>query len=308
MTRKIIDTDVVVYKRTGSFDEKVHEAILKASSRSPHTRAAYLSDYKLWQAFCSERGVSPKDPAELAVTAWLESMKKQKLAPKTRNRRIAALCTIYRRLKRAGAVDQNPFSIEEGPEREAARALEPTPIVAPELVKKILATCNDTVLGKRDAALIRILWATGARRASVIDMTFERLRIGRDTHEALLLGKGGKDVRVLIRGQAARALDQWIAELREAKLATGPLWRTKRGPMTARALGHMLSRRAKAAGISDKISPHQFRVAFLTLNPAGIEAKQSAAGHADPSTTMLYDRASWRGKEAFEQMPEIEDA
>jgi hypothetical protein len=45
----------------------------------------------------------------------------------------------------------------------------------------------------------------------------------------------------------------------------------------------------------------------LTYNPAGLEAKQEAAGHSDPATTRLYDRASWRGREAFEQMPEVED-
>ncbi len=307
MKGRKVNAGVVLYERTGSFDQKVHEAILGATTRSPHTRSAYLSDWKQWLAFCHQRGVPPAEPVELAVTAWIEEMKQAKLAPKTRVRRISSLCTIYRRLKRAKVVDVNPFSLEEGPQREPARALEPTPIAPPELVKKLLLTCDDSILGKRDRALIRILWGTGARRASIVDMTFERLQAGRDRYEALLLGKGGKDVRVLIRGASSKALTEWIAVLREAKLSTGPLWRTKRGPMTARALGHMLTRRAKRAGIDRKISPHQFRVAFLTINPAGIEAKQSAAGHADPSTTMLYDRASWRGEEAFEAMPEIED-
>lgn len=50
------------------------------------------------------------------------------------------------------------------------------------------------------------------------------------------------------------------------------------------------------------------RVAFLTYNRAGLEAKQEAAGHADPATTRLYDRTAWRGRQAFEQMPEIEEA
>ena len=307
-TRKVIDTDVVLFKRTGSFDEKAHEAILGITTRSPHTRLAYLTDFKQWAAFCADRGVDRKDPTELAVTAWLEVMKKAKLAPKTRSRKISSLCAIYRRLKRGKVVVENPFSVEEGPVREPARALEPTPIVSPENVRKILATCDETTLGIRDKALIRILWGTGARGASVIDMTFERLRSMRGEYEALLVGKGGKDVRVLIRGKGAQALEAWIAVLREAKLATGPLWRTKRGPMTKRALGHMIARRAKKAQLANAISPHQFRVAFLTINPAGIEAKQSAAGHADPATTMIYDRANWRGKEAFESMPEVEDA
>jgi len=40
---------------------------------------------------------------------------------------------------------------------------------------------------------------------------------------------------------------------------------------------------------------------------ARIEAKQDAAGHADPATTRLYDREAWRGREAFEKMPDPEE-
>lgn len=321
MTRREQPGAVELYQETGSFDQSAQAATI-AVARSPNTLRAYASDLRHWKAFCTTRGFDyrgpdPKhDPSraelealEVAVSAWVAQMRKDGLAPKTRARRIASLCSIYRRLKRKGVVAINPFSLEEGPEREIALALEPTPVSTPEDVKKLLATCDESTLGIRDTAIIRILWGTGARRASLVAMTFERLRADRGGGDyiARLIAKGNKEVPVLIRGHAATALTRWVTLLREAKLSSGPIWRTKRGPMSERAVGHMLQRRAKRAGVTGSISPHTFRVAFLTYNPAGLEAKQEAAGHADPATTRLYDRASWRGREAFEVMPEIED-
>ncbi len=275
-----------------------------------NTRDAYLKDFfKHWIPFCREYDVDPQRPEAKkgSVVAWIEWMKKRGDAPKSRARRMSALSSIYRQLRREDIVDRNPFSVDEGPKRGRALPLEPTPIASPDVIRKLLATCDGSILGIRDVAILRVLWATGIRRASVVSMTFERLRRGRDEYIATVTGKGDKELRVLIRGKAAQAFAKWLEVLKGAKLSSGPIWRTKRGPMTERALGHMLARRAKLAGVTDPISPHTFRVAFLTYNPADIAAKQSAAGHADPATTMLYDRASWRGREAFEQMPEIEE-
>lgn len=299
---------LTLYTPGGSFHDAAHRACF-ALTRSPNTKLAYWNDVRHWLAFCEILDIDPKDPHEDAAALWIESMTREGAAPKTRARRIAGLCSVYRRLaagRRERIAAWNPFSAEQGLVREKALAVEPTPVAPPEAIGKILATCDDSELGKRDAALIRILWATGARRASVVGMTFERLQQDRGAYIAQLVGKGQKDVRVLIRGKAASALTAWLKVLRDAQLTKGEIWRGKRSVMTARQLDRMLRRRAQIAKI-EPVSPHMFRVAFLTYNPAGLEAKQDAAGHADPATTRLYDRASWRGREAFEAMSELED-
>lgn len=64
-------------------------------------------------------------------------------------------------------------------------------------------------------------------------------------------------------------------------------------PMTAGDMGRMIKRRMKAAGLSDRLSPHSFRVATITdLLSQGVplEDVQHLVGHADPRTTKLYDR------------------
>jgi site-specific recombinase XerD len=282
------------------FDRAVMLALVEISPVDA-TRREYRRDFTLWQTFCSEVGVDQTAPQDGAVAAWVEWMKRKGHASKSRARRMSALSSIYRELRRKRIVAGNPFSVDEGPKREKVSVVEPTQIATPDVVRALLAACDETPLGLRDAAIVRVLWSTGMRRVSLLSMTLERLQKDHAGYVATVTKKGGDAQRVLICGKAKTALDRWLAVLKEG-FQTGPVWRTKAGkPMTLRELNRALERRTKG------VSPHMLRVAFLTYNPAGLEAKQEAAGHSDPATTRLYDRASWRGREAFEQMPEVED-
>jgi len=289
-----------------SFEAAVAGA-LAAISPSDATRSAYRRDFDLWSEFCGERGVDRIAPLEDAPAAFIEWMKLKGDAPKTRARRMSSLSSIYKELHRRKAVEGgNPFSVDEGPKRERVSVVEPTPIATPDVVRKVLATCDGSLLGVRDSAIIRILWSTGMRRVSLLSMTRERLSPDRDGHIATVVKKGGETQQVLIRGKARAALDRWLDMLTSSGFRTGSIWRDEEAvPITERELNRALEARAERVGVY--LTPHMLRVSFLTYNPADLEAKQSAAGHADPTTTQLYDRTAWRGREAFTAMPEIED-
>lgn len=298
----------------------VAQAACFALSSSNSTRKAYWSDARHWVKFCHLHGVDLWEPHAVAVTAWLVEMQTNKLAPKTQNRRMAALSSIYDRIRRDYRTERpnmvNPFDKDHGPRRGKAPALEPTPLAQPEDVNAMLASCVGDPAGVRDAALLRTMWSTGVRCASMVSMTHER--IAKDStyvqgdgpgYLATVSAKGGKEVRILIAGLAGTALEAWLADLKAAHFDTGPIWRKADGtPMNEKAIWKALKQRAAKAGVTRSVSPHMFRVSFLTYNPASIQAKQSAAGHADPKTTASYDRhESWKGREAFEQMPDPED-
>jgi integrase/recombinase XerD len=305
-----------------SFDAFVRLAIRQVT-RNKHTVDAYSRDAARWIAFCRGRGVDPSIARRHDVAAWMETMIEEAVAPKTRGRRISALCSIYRELRREIHDDagnehppivrvENPFAVDGGPKRERVHPIAPTPVARPDLVTALLKGCGSDPIGIRDRALLRVLWRTGARRSSIAAMRIEQLEHrapegGFPVFEIVLAAKRDKRVRVQIRGQAGAALAAWLAVLAKSGIRTGPLWLGKKRPLTPSGVWNALARRARLAGIRDRISPHMLRVAFLTYNPAGLEAKQEAAGHADPETTRSYDRTAWRGKEAFEQMPEPED-
>ena len=286
------------------FDTAVSVALAEISS-SDATRKEYRRDFDLWQRFCGELGVDVKEPLDGSVAAWVEWMKRKGHAPKSRARRLSALSSIYRELRRKRLVSGNPFSADDGPRREKVSVVEPTPLPSPAAVGKLIAACDDTPAGIRDAAIIRILWSTGMRRISLLSMTHEKLAKDRAGIVATVRKKGGEDQRVLIRGRAKDALERWLAVCKEGGMTKGAIWLRKSGkPIAETELNRILARRGAGA---EHVSPHMMRVAFLTYNPAGLEAKQEAAGHADPKTTKLYDRDSWRGRDAFEKMPDPED-
>lgn len=301
---------------TSSFEAFV-ELAMKQISTNPHTADAYRRDVQKWLAFCRARSINPRTPRRQEVAAWIEEMTVAEVAAKTRARRVASLCSVYRELRRE-LTDQNgedlppyvmvknPFSVDDGPKRRKAQAERPTPAARPDVVQAILATCDSTI-GVRDRALIRVLWSTGIRRMSAVSMRIEKLETVPEGYYTLVEAKRDKTVPILICGRAATTLDAWLDILSGGGFKEGPIWRGLDGDaMSERMIWWMLRDRSIEANVRP-VSPHMLRAAFLTFNKASLEAKQEAAGHADVNTTRGYDRSQWRGKEAFVAMPEIED-
>lgn len=301
---------------TSSFEAFV-ELAMKQISTNPHTADAYRRDVQKWLAFCRARSINPRTPRRQEVAAWIEEMMTAEVAAKTRARRVASLCSVYRELRReltdqngeelpAYVTVKNPFSVDDGPKRRKAQAKKPTPAARPDVVQAILATCDSTI-GIRDLALIRVLWSTGIRRMSAVSMRIEKLETVPEGYYTLVEAKRDKIVPILICGRAATALDAWLDILSSGGFKEGPIWRGLDGDaMSERMIWWMLRDRSTKAKVRP-ISPHMLRAAFLTFNKASLEAKQEAAGHADVNTTRSYDRSQWRGKEAFVAMPEVED-
>lgn len=304
------------HRWTGEFNQHAYLAVM-AVSKNRNTRTAYLYDLGAWTRFAGEHQIDLFRPLRKHADLWIADMTKRKVKAKTRARRIASMCSVYRELRRPdgdnepGVVTFNPFSVDEGSKREAtAQADRPTPIASTADVRKLLDTCAaGAPLDLRDAAIIRLLWATGARRASLLDMRLERLLKDRAGYVTDLVVKGSKTVRVLITGRAREALDAWLAVVEAGGIATGPVWRVRSsGTLSGNGMYDMFVARSRAAKLAKNVTPHMLRVAFLTLNGATLEERQHGVGHANPATTQLYDRTAWRGRAAFEKMPEIEDA
>jgi integrase/recombinase XerD len=102
--------------------------------------------------------------------------------------------------------------------------------------------------------------------------------------------KGGKIVTIPLAPRTARAIDLAIGERSE-----GPIFLTPDGRRLDRhGAARIVRRAARRAGISKPVGPHRLRHAFITAAlDAGVPLRdvQEAASHADPRTTMRYDRA-----------------
>ena len=142
----------------------------------------------------------------------------------------------------------------------------------------------------RDHALISLLAINGLRVSEATGADIENLGLERGHRTLTIHRKGGKIVTIPLAPRTARAIDLAVGERCE-----GPILLGSDGERLDRhAAGRIVRRVARRAGITKRVGPHTLRHAFITAAlDAGVPLRdvQEAASHADPRTTMRYDRA-----------------
>jgi len=174
-----------------------------------------------------------------------------------------------------------------------------------EPLQAMLATCDDTLRGIRDRALLLFAWASGGRRRSeVVRATVENtVRTAEGFLYTLAQSKTNQsgarraDDQKPIVGSAAQALDAWLAA---SGIQQGPIFRrVRRGdvigePLAAAAVRDIVLERCKLAGLEGEFSAHSLRSGFVT--EAGrrnipLGDTMAMTGHASVATVMGYFRA-----------------
>ena len=144
--------------------------------------------------------------------------------------------------------------------------------------------------GARDHALVSLLVLNGLRVSEAIGADIERLGLERGHRTLTIVRKGAKVVTIPLAPRTARAVDLAVGERSE-----GPIFEGADGDRLDRhAAARIVRRIARRAGITKRVGPHTLRHAFITAAlDAGVPLRdvQEAASHADPRTTMRYDRA-----------------
>jgi site-specific recombinase XerD len=142
----------------------------------------------------------------------------------------------------------------------------------------------------QEHALISLLAINGLRISEALGADITDLGIERGHRTLTVLRKGGKMVTVPLAPRTARAIDLAVGER-----CDGPIFVRADGErMDRHAAGRLVRHVARRARLAKKISPHTLRHAFITAAlDAGVPLRdvQEAASHADPRTTMRYDRA-----------------
>jgi site-specific recombinase XerD len=240
-----------------------------------------------------------------AVRTWLMDHYK----PATANRALCALRGVLKQawlLNQMSAEDYHRAALVKAVNGEtlpAGRELSPGEITA------LLTDCqNDpTPAGRRDAAVIAILYAAGLRREEAINLDLEDY--DPDTRRLIVHGKRSKERTAYLVSGAIGAMDDWLNFRGESD---GPLFLAinRAGHisigrrMTTQAIYNLLVKRAARAGVKN-FSPHDLRRTFVSdLLEAGADIATVAkmAGHANVQTTARYDR---RPEEAKQRAAEL---
>ncbi len=157
---------------------------------------------------------------------------------------------------------------------------------------------TDTPVGLRDAALLEVLYGTGARISEAVGLDVDEVARALEHPAAGLrvLGKGGKERMVPLGSYARAALDAYLVRGRPALAVRGAgppaLFLGARGARLSRqSAWAVLQQVAAQAGLGVEVSPHTLRHSFATHlldGGADVRVVQELLGHASVTTTQIY--------------------
>lgn len=259
----------------------------RGSSR--HTLRAYATDLVEFRAFLSREGLGDLVDADArAIRAWLAWLHDRKLAKSSIARKLATVRSCLRYLARRGLVEFNPARQVRSP-----RLPKRLPSFLPKDESKGLldALAERSEAGLRDHALLELLYATGLRVAECCGLDLDD--VDRRRGAVRVMGKGGKERVVPAGDTALEALDAWLSVRGEGR---GALFTNLRGGrLGTRSVHRIVKRRARAAGIDRRVTPHTLRHTFATHmlgEGADLRLIQELLGHSRLSTTQRYTHVS----------------
>jgi site-specific recombinase XerD len=217
-------------------------------------------------------------------------------------RKLCAVRSFFDYCRQRGWLERNPAS---------QRVVEPpvvpnesgTPALSRNEVRQMLDTTpRNTVLGKRDFAVLMLLAYHGLRREELAVLTLSSFAEERGFTVLTIVGKGGKVRRHTVKPQVRAAVDDYLAADGRTFGGDGPLFRpvcNNRTKDCAKALGadavrSLVLRAARRAGITRHVTTHSLRRAAITAaldGGASLRRVSYFSGHSDPKTTCMYDAA-----------------
>jgi len=258
---------------------------------SAHTVAAYESDLSQFIAFAGQQrgtraALEPKHLDLQLIRGFLADLYRQGQARASVARKVSALRTFVRYLRREGWIDSDPAALAVAPKREQKV---PAHLSVDEMSTLLDAPDASTPLGRRDRAILELFYASGIRLSELVALDLEDVDLaGRMVR---VMGKGRKERIVPFNPKAAAALKAWLRD-RVALTRRDALFVNARGGrLTGRSVQRLVARYVSSCSTRFGISPHALRHSFAThLLQAGadLRAIQELLGHVRLSTTQRY--------------------
>ena len=258
---------------------------------SAHTVAAYESDLSQFLAFAGRaRGTrGPLEPKHLdldLIRGFLGELYRQGQARASVARKVSALRTFVRYLRREGWIDSDPAALAVAPKREQKV---PAHLSVDEMSQLLDAPDASTPLGRRDRAILELFYASGIRLSELVALDLGDVDLaGRMVR---VMGKGRKERIVPFNQKASAALRSWLKDRLALTRGDALFVNARGGRLTGRSVQRLVARYVSSCSTRFGISPHALRHSFAThLLQAGadLRAIQELLGHVQLSTTQRY--------------------
>lgn len=255
---------------------------------SPLTGKNYHRDIEALYTFLCNAEITDWAAVDgMHLRSFAARLHRRGLAPRSIQRRLAAVRNLFDYLIREGVVQSNPGVDITAP--KAPRRL-PETLDADEM-GRLLDIRTDHPLATRDRAIMELLYSSGLRLAELVSLTVVDVDLGEGT--VRVTGKGAKTRIVPIGGKAIDAMRDWLKIRPQLVKREEPaLFISRNGyRLSARNVQARVQRWARHLGLPRDVSPHTFRHSMAThlLESSGdLRAVQELLGHADISTTQIY--------------------
>jgi integrase/recombinase XerC len=283
---------------------------------STHTVRAYDSDLSQFLTFLSGRAgrtraeLTMADFDHLNIREFLADLHRRGNSRSSAARKLAAIRTFGRYLRREGILDGDPAALVGTPKREQRL---PAHLGEAEMTTLLGMPDGSQPLGRRDRAILELFYASGLRLSELVGLDLGDVNL--NGRMVRVLGKGGKERIVPFNRSTEAALRAWLRD-RESFVAAdaqprasgrdGPQGRKSRitrpgkpplflnyqgGRLSTRSVDRLVRKYVAACSTRFGISPHALRHSFATHlleRGADLRAIQELLGHARLSTTQRY--------------------
>lgn len=267
--------------------------LLRVKNLSKNTIDAYQRDLKKYinyiQVSCEISNLKEIQPEH--IRSYIHYLTDDSLSSRTIARTLSSINRFHTYLCMEEIVNENPaVNIK----RKKIPQTLPN-VLSVEEVEEILGNIDtESVLGKRDLALLEILYSCGLRVSEAC--TLIGIDILQDLEMIRVRGKGNKERLVPLGPRAIKKLDQYLKysrpKLLKRGLEVGEIFLSRNGkPLTRMTIYNILIKYSTEAHIKRQISPHTFRHSFATHlleGGADLRAVQEMLGHSNIVTTQIY--------------------
>ena len=273
---------------------------------SAHTADAYDSDVSQFLSFAAghlNKDPAPRDLDLSVIRAFLAELYRQGQSRASVSRKLSALRTFTRFLKREGWIDTDPAALAVSPKREQKV---PAHLSVDEMSRLLDTPDTSDPLGRRDRAILELFYASGLRLSELVGLDLDDMNL--NARMVRVMGKGSKERLVPFNTTTASAIRAWLkdrASLRSARVnsqlpnsksqsrnAAEPLFLNARGTrLSGRSVERLVARYVTSCSTRFGISPHALRHSFAThllQRGADLRAIQELLGHVRLSTTQRY--------------------
>ena len=266
----------------------------KEKKMAVNSLKAYGRDVRDFAKFLMEKGFDDfGDAGNAAVVSYILYLGKSGLSSSTVNRKTAAVRTLYRFLVKRGYAEENPAEDIRTPKIEK-KSVEYLSI---EETERLLEQPDDSVKGRRDRAMLELMYATGMKVSEIVEADLDdiNLKMG-----FIACGDDDKNMRIIPMGSLCReAMRIYLENSREELAADSEqkaIFVNVNGErLTRQGVWKIIRGYAAKAGIEKKITPQVLRHSFaihMIQNGADVKSLQEMLGHADAATTQMYLRAA----------------